>query len=137
MRKYILILTLLAPLPAATGCDLVRAATSQEAIVTKADAQKALALLQQGRAAVLRIETSYIRQTPCTDPGAPKPPLCASYAVGLEMQSYNRAFAASLADANRRVEAGDVTAVEAAKAAYATWKNFVEAKSGRKAQVES
>lgn len=131
-----LILAFLLPLALAIGgCAL----TSDKVVVSKTDAQKALAVLQQGRASVLRVETAYLKQTPCGTPGAMQPPLCASYRVGLTMQAYNRAFAKSLMDAEARVEsAGDAgaieTAVESARIAFSTWRNFVAANTGKDVQ---
>lgn len=124
-----------------SGCggwvpDLAKAygtASTTEVPVTKADAQKALAALQIGHAAVVRTQTAYLKQTPCGAADAKAPPFCASYRVGVQMKAYDDAFSKSMAAAQNDVDTlGDnptvlATAVKAAQLAFATFKSFTDA----------
>ncbi len=113
------------------GCGAFKASTTQVP-VTKAEAQQALAEVQKGHAITVKLQTVYLRQTPCGTPGARPAPLCASYRVGVQMKAYDDAFSKTISAAQNDIDTlGDnptvlALAVKSAQLAYTTFKTFTE-----------
>lgn len=115
-------------LPACSVVDKAKALYTQATNpLDTTDAVKALAVTQQVHQIWLLAATTYLNQPACGLEGSPMPPLCASYAIGLQMQKADDVFNSAVSSAQAQIDAmqGNTTAVQAAvatvKAALATY----------------
>lgn len=129
MKKFALIVAIGSIALSLTACGK----TTEQIVntpVSTVKAQQTIDFLQSTNKAVLRGELIYLNQRPCTLPGSPPPPLCASYAVGLQMKRLDDKAATALTTAQDAVEklgdnpAAIDAAIAAAKIAVDEFKNF-------------
>lgn len=98
------------------GCSALQTATGP---VSTVKAQQAVDLLQTTHKTVLRAELIYLMQPACGRAGSPAPPLCASYAVGQQMQRLDDTASQALVDAQKAIDTlgSNPAAIDAAVAA--------------------
>lgn len=94
MRKILAVLALLA---------LGACSTFQTATVPTVKAQQVVDLAQSVYKADLRAENIYLAQPPCGLAKSPQPPLCASYAVGLQWKAIDEKLKMAIADTQAKI----------------------------------
>jgi hypothetical protein len=110
MRKLFAIFALLA---------LGACSTFASTTVSTVKVQQGIDFAVAAYKADLRAEIMYLRQPPCGLANSPKPPLCASYAVGIKWKALDAKLKGAITDAQTKLDAvgTDPKVIDAAMAA--------------------
>lgn len=95
MRRILVVLCLLA---------LGACSTFQTATVPTVKAQQLVDFATSTYKTSLRAENIYLRQAPCGLANSPKPPLCASYAVGVKWKAIDEKLKAAITDTQAKID---------------------------------
>lgn len=131
MKRFLAVVAFLA----LGACSTITSLTSPVSVVK---AQQTIDLVVATHKTTLQAEVIYLLQPPCGLKASPAPPLCASYAVGLQWKAIDDKVDRAVADAQAKINAlgTDPTvlnaAIAAAQLAMSELSNFSAANGAKK-----